>query len=185
MAELTQDPPKPDKSAAPASKGINLFGAPKKPAIGSQEIAQIVEDVNNVSTRLKILEERYENLRKKLQVIEQNMLENNKKVLLEVKTSEEEIKEFNKVMEQMKQDLRLIIRELKLTAKNDEVQVLKKYIQVWEPLNFVQRKELDKILNELIEDKLEDLSIRLQEQGFIEDMIRTTLKKVLGEKGLG
>ncbi len=156
-----------------------LGGGAKKPAIGASEIADLASDISNASTRLRILEERYENLRKKMLVVEQNMLQNNKKLMTEIRASDEQIKDFGHVIEQMKEELKLIVRELKLTAKSDEMQQLKKYISVWEPLNFVTRKEVSKIIEDVIEEKLPELA----EKGFFEEEIRKAMKSAMGGKG--
>ena len=44
----------------------------------------------------------------------------------------------------------LIIKELKLCAKKDEVQLLKKYVNLWEPINFVTRKEVEHIIESVL-----------------------------------
>ena len=38
----------------------------------------------------------------------------------------------------------LIIKELKQTAGAEEVMTLKKYVEFWNPLNFVTQKDLEK-----------------------------------------
>ena len=143
-----------DNTGAKQVLCIRLFGGSKKPVIGTAEIAQIATDVGNVSTRLRILEERYENLRKKILVIEQNMLQNNKKLMTEILASDDSVKEFGRIIETMKEELKLIVRELKLTAKTDEMELLKKYIAVWEPLNFVTRNEVGKLIDDALNDKM-------------------------------
>ena len=42
----------------------------------------------------------------------------------------------------------LLVKELKMSATKEELSVLQKYLSYWEPLNFVTRQELDKILSE-------------------------------------
>jgi len=158
------------KPAAPPSGGVekailkspsggikaSLFGGPKKPAGTPIEVAQLAGDISTASTRLRILEERYENLRKKILVIEQNMLQNNKKLMTEIRASDDQIKDFGQVIEQMKEELKLIVRELKLTAKSDDMAQLKKYIGVWEPLNFVSRNEVKKLIDDAVDEKLKE-----------------------------
>ena len=59
-----------------------------------------------------------------------------------------EITELKRSIEEIKEKIELIIREIPNLAAKDELDVLKKYIQMWEPLNFVTRDELDKRLKE-------------------------------------
>ena len=40
----------------------------------------------------------------------------------------------------------LIIKELKRTAGKEEITVLKKYLEYWNPINFVTKQDLDRTL---------------------------------------
>jgi hypothetical protein len=40
----------------------------------------------------------------------------------------------------------LVVRELKRTAGIEEVQTLKKYVEFWNPMNFVTQRDLDKAI---------------------------------------
>jgi len=40
----------------------------------------------------------------------------------------------------------LIIRELKRTAGKEEITVLKKYLEYWNPINFVTQRDLERTL---------------------------------------
>ena len=155
----------------------SLFGGGKKAATGGPQVSDLTTEINAASTRLRILEERYENLRKKILVIEHNMLQNNKKVMAEIRASDDQVKEFGHVIEQMKEELKLIIRELKLTAKSDEMEQLKRYISVWEPLNFVTRNEVKKLIGDIIEEKIPELA----QKGFFEEEIRKAMKGAMNK----
>ena len=39
------------------------------------------------------------------------------------------------------------------TAKKEDVEVLQKYINLWEPVNFATRKEVEKLFSELKSEK--------------------------------
>ena len=51
-------------------------------------------------------------------------------------------------IEDLKEKLSILGEENKLGATKEEVGVLQKYVNYWEPLNFVTRKEIDKIIDE-------------------------------------
>jgi hypothetical protein len=51
--------------------------------------------------------------------------------------------EQQKVLEKMD----LVIKELKQTAGIEELMVIKKYMDYWNPLNFVTQKDLDRAIN--------------------------------------
>ena len=44
----------------------------------------------------------------------------------------------------------LIIKELKLTAGKEEVLILKKYIDLWNPMNFATQRDVERLVEEKI-----------------------------------
>lgn len=108
-------------------------------------------ELASLTTRLRIAEERYTNLRRKLQFIEQNMLDSNKKTKTDIKTIELDIKEIRKEIAESKDALRHLIDELNKFAKLEDIKVLQKYIEMWEPVKFVTQGEVQKIINETLQ----------------------------------
>ena len=45
----------------------------------------------------------------------------------------------------------LIIKELKLTAGKEELMTLKKYIDLWNPMNFVTQRDVERVIEEKLE----------------------------------
>ena len=56
---------------------------PKKEKPLDPRVIFLLNEVSNISAKLRLLEERYANLRKKTQVTDQNMLESNRKITIE------------------------------------------------------------------------------------------------------
>lgn len=108
-----------------------------------EDVSGLVKDLMR---RVRVLEERYSSIRKNIQVNEQNMLSINRKLMTEAKTINMDLGELKQNMHEMKEEMLLVIKELKETVKKEEVQVLEKYINLWEPLNFVTHAELEKAL---------------------------------------
>ena len=48
--------------------------------------------------------------------------------------------------------MKMIIKELKLCSKSEDLTVLKKYIDLWDPVRFVTQNEVEKIIEEKIEE---------------------------------
>ncbi len=101
-----------------------------------------------VFRRLKTLEERYNGMDRKTEVIENNMLDNFKKLTSELKTVNSEFLEVKRQLAKIEDDMLLIVKELRLSAKKDELDTLKKYIDLWNPVDFVRRREIGKMLQE-------------------------------------
>jgi len=134
----------------PEEKKGGLFGKKEPEQIGP-DINQAMMEVGAIGRRLRILEERYNNLRKKSQVTDQHLLNHTKKTVSDFKDTNEDIMEVKRSIEDIKEKMILIIKELKITAKKEEIQVLQKYIQFWEPVNFITRNEVEKMIEDAFE----------------------------------
>ena len=108
------------------------------------------EDVSEISRRLRILEERYTNIRNRIQVMDQNMLLHNKKQTTDIKTIDSDISDLKKEINDINEKISLIVKELNDSAKKEDIEVLQKYINLWDPMNFVTRKEVEKLIKEII-----------------------------------
>ncbi|MEK6808102.1 MAG: hypothetical protein AABY14_00275 [Nanoarchaeota archaeon] len=134
----------------PQAEKKHMFG--HKPGMNN-DIIQLSNETKDIGRRLRTLEERYSNLQTKTQIIEQNMISRHKQLSTEVKTINTEINEIKKEVLDVKDKILLIIREIQTYSKKEEVKVLEKYIQFWEPLNFVTRNEVKDIINEILKQE--------------------------------
>ena len=122
---------------------------PKKEKPLDPRVVHLLKDVSNLSSKLRLLEERYSNLRKKTQVSDQNILESHKKISVEVKTSNSDVTDLRRDLNKITDEIRLIVSELKETAKKEDVIIMQRYLDLWEPLNFVTRDELERMADQL------------------------------------
>ncbi|MBI4450628.1 hypothetical protein HY642_01520 [Candidatus Woesearchaeota archaeon] len=136
-------PPPPEK------KG--LFGSKPAPA-PSADISGMQDVVNNLSTRVRVSEERYADLRDKLQFLEQNMLGNHKKALGQIKEVTAELSEMQRAIREIENKLVLVIKELQLTAKKEDVDVIRKYADILKPLQFVTVHQAEAIARDAVEE---------------------------------
>ena len=189
MVEQTAAPPGMPKEAAtptelptkapeaPAKKPGLFAPRPKKPEVDIHKaVSDLAGELNNIGRRLMVLEERYTNIRKKTQVTDQNMLNNNKRIMTELQTTHIEMDELRKQITDIIDKMKIIVRELKECAKHQEVAVLQKYISIWEPVNFITRESAAKMIKDQVEAQFKDLNIRLQQEDYIKEQIRLILK---------
>lgn len=140
-------------AAGEEKKHTGLFGGKHEDA-GSVSASDLSMQLNNVSRRLRILEERYTALRKKTQATDETALNTNKELRTELKATHAEFVEFRREFYDLRDKVKLIVKELKECAKTDEVKILENYINLWEPVNFVTRNDVKKIVEEKIEELL-------------------------------
>jgi hypothetical protein len=113
---------------------------------------EYTNDAMQVSRRVKVLEEGLSNLRKKILIDEQNDINRHKKELVEHKTTINEVNDIKKEIENIKRVIKEVISELQGCARHEEVDVLKKYINIWDPIKFVTEETVEKMIDEKLED---------------------------------
>ena len=126
-----------------AKKHTISIGGPKKPAEPVEPPHDYQKDVKNLSRRLRVLEDRFGTMHTKIQLIEENMLSQTKRLNVELKTLESDDRELKKEFLGIKDKLLSVISELDSFSRREEVLVLKKYVDYWEPVKFITRNELN------------------------------------------
>src|SRR3990167_7546340 len=145
-AQSSLPPPPPKRH-----EGILKFGHQQQPE--APDFSGMTTDMNTLSRRLRLLEEGFTNLRRFFQVIEENIISKNKHYSAEIKTLASDISEIRKEIQELKDKLILVIRELQSVARKEEVKVLEKYISMWNPIKFVTQNEIEGIINEVLDKR--------------------------------
>ena len=135
-------------------KRSGLFAAPRA---APEADASYQNDSNILNTRLRVSEERYSDLRRKLQLIEQNLLAHQKKVVGEFKNVQADILEMKRSLRVIEDRVIMAIKELQLTARKEDVDVLKRYVEMWDPLRFVTQDQVEKLIDEKLGRHTEDM----------------------------
>ena len=108
----------------------------------------VTKQMDELMRRLRLLEERYSGLRKKTQFTEQNMLKDAKELFAEIKILHETLSELKSDLLELNEKLIKLRQEVKSSVKKTDFNVLAKYIDYWQPLNYVTKEEVEKLLNE-------------------------------------
>lgn len=111
---------------------------------GEQEsLSHMISDLDR---RLRVLEERYSNLRKKIQLSDQNLIESERSFIKEIHTANDEIMELKRGTNDFSEKILLFQEELRQSARKQDVKILEKYLLLWSPQQFVTRTELKEYL---------------------------------------
>jgi len=103
---------------------------------------------------VKGVESKVNNLLRELNVLKNDFIKRANQLNKDFKTLSDDLIEIRHEQEKMDQKITLIINELKQTAGAEEVATLKKYLEFWNPLNFVTQRDLEKAIeSKLIEMK--------------------------------
>jgi|SRR3989344_3378638 len=97
--------------------------------------------------RVRVLESRYGIMRDRIFLINQNMIQEYRKLSKEMKLIDGEIKSVKQDLNEIKNILRNVVNEMQNFARKENVKVLEKYIDFWNPLNFVTERDVIEIIN--------------------------------------
>jgi hypothetical protein len=117
-------------------------GAEQANAEGGDEYPRITGMVSDMDRRLRVLEERYSNLRKKIQLTDQNMIESERSLGREIHSFSDELLELKRSTNDFTDKILVFGSELDHAAKKRDLKVIEKYLGMWNPVNYVTRKEL-------------------------------------------
>lgn len=134
------------------------FEAPDQPRPAKQDSSlasmnELALQVSATSRRLRVLEERYTNLHKKNQLTDQGIINLAKELTKELKALGEEMLDVKREMEDMKDKMKLAIQELQDCAKLEDVQLIRKYFDLFDFVKFATQKDVERI----VEMKLREL----------------------------
>ena len=101
----------------------------------------------SVDERVRVLESRYSLMRDRLFLINQNMIQEYRKLNKEIKLIDSEIKEVKLQFNEIKHLLNNIVNEMQNFAKKDNVKVIEKYLDFWNPMKFTTEKDVIEIID--------------------------------------
>tara|TARA_Y100000310_G_C20639988_1_gene793358 strand:+ start:934 stop:1272 length:339 start_codon:yes stop_codon:yes gene_type:complete len=109
---------------------------------------QDANPMNEIVGRLRINESKISTLRERLLVTDSNMIGENKNLSQDIKSLSSEIMELKNELNLIRETIKDIARTTENFASTQDLKVLEKYINMWNPLNFVTEKEVKKIIKE-------------------------------------
>ncbi len=107
---------------------------------------------------VKALEMKVNNLLREVNIIKNDFMKKNVSLRKEMKSLNEDMLEVKRNSESTVQKIDLIIKELKKTAGVEEVEVLKKYVDFWNPINFVTQRDVERV----VETKLGEAGVKIK-----------------------
>ncbi|MBI2109838.1 hypothetical protein HYT58_01540 [Candidatus Woesearchaeota archaeon] len=117
-----------------------------------QEYADVQFIINDLSSRLRSLENKYNLITERLLVINKNMIDEYKILTKEINSNNSEIRELKTEIEKLKSTMHDLLSELEYFAKKEDVKVLEKYINLWDPLKFATEEDVERILKNRLKE---------------------------------
>lgn len=93
---------------------------------------------------IKGVESKVNTLMREVDVLKNDYIKKHNDLKRELKVFNGDVLDLKRLQDQAQQKMDLVIKELKQTAGIEEVAVLKKYVEYWNPLNLVTQKDLER-----------------------------------------
>lgn len=106
----------------------------------------LMQGVSELSRRLRVLEDRYAILRRKGQLADENVLNTEKDLHKELERMEGDLGDLHRILIDIDDKMDRFLEQVKLAAPREEVLVLKKYLEMWNPVQYVTRDEAKRLI---------------------------------------
>lgn len=110
-------------------------------------------EIGELLGRLRLLEERYANLRREHQVTSHNMIEHHQSITKMQRRLSDAIMQLKRSIKQIKDQILVMQGQLAESAKIHDFKAIETYIDMWQPLNFLTREEATQLIQEALENK--------------------------------
>jgi len=112
----------------------------------------ITQEVGEFSSRIRLVEQRIENLRRHIELIDTSLVEKHKAVIVEIRDVQDGMRALRADMEFVKDLSERLAKRLEAMATKDEVKVLQRYVEYWQPLSFVTRSEVKSLVENILKE---------------------------------
>lgn len=113
------------------------------PAEQTYSPEEILFDLNS---RVRTIEGKYNLLRDRVLIINNNMIEEYKKIMGEIKFIDGEVKDIKGDIFKIKESIRHLIKEIEFFARKEDVQFLERYINLWNPMKFTTEEDVIRLI---------------------------------------
>ena len=114
-----------------------------------------VQNLNEFAARLRVLESKVNLIKDDISVTNSNLIEDSRKAITKHQISSQDIKEMRIEITKMKETLKHMIEESSEFARKQDIKVLEKYINMWNPLRYVTETEVKDITKKQLKELLE------------------------------
>jgi predicted RNase H-like nuclease (RuvC/YqgF family) len=136
--------------STPANKP-QMTEKPKEPAKESAEhISEFIEKLNNLTRAIRTIEERYNNLRRRTQLTDHNILVQHQRLNKELHLNDSDLIDIKRDLQKINDKVNMLEKEIELCGKKQDLDILAKYIGYWKPLDFLTKNQAEKIISEAL-----------------------------------
>lgn len=114
---------------------------------------EVSSTVLDIAARVKLLEQKTDNLRGHLELIDNSLTEKHKSVISELRDVEDGMRSLRADIDAQKDMIERVAKRMEALASKEEVKVLERYVELWQPLQFVTRSEVKTLVQSILKEK--------------------------------
>ena len=119
----------------------------------SKAILTVIERQKDIESSLDLMNE-------KVELVDHNSIKNFKKIFNDIRDVKNDVRELKQEIQKLGEFNSRLTKQLALLTTKDEVTKLEKYIDLWDPMGFITRDELEENNKKQIE-KLKEVLIKI------------------------
>ena len=128
--------------ALPQSNQTSAPAGAKPAAQTAMQASAIASDrLNELTTRVRLCEERINQNKERLRVYDDQMIHDKKEMINEMSNLSSDISDLRKTIKNIEDTIHHIVKELELTAKKQEIQIIEKYVGMMDPTRYLTKEE--------------------------------------------
>lgn len=101
----------------------------------------LYQQVMQMVNRVRLIEERYEQLSMKVKIIDESSLKRTKELKEMIIESQTDINMLKKNMKEMEDALKNLVKDMQNVARSQDIKVLERYINMFDPTRFLTKEE--------------------------------------------
>lgn len=132
--------------------GFETTPVPEKKAEIPAAPAERSDQSNALLGRIRDLERRFADLQELMKFHEEESRKNINRLWTKLKEAEERVIGLSHSFAEVEQQSHLMVNELRLTAKREDYEVLKRYIEYIKPVKFVTVDQVERLVKDILEE---------------------------------
>ncbi len=100
------------------------------------------KEIDVVNRRITVVEERLETIRSHIDILDKNIIEKHKSNLGAIERIETDMRSLRADIQQTNELMQRLVKRSQEFATREEVKVLEKYINIWQPLKFTTKEDV-------------------------------------------
>ena len=118
----------------------------------TEMLNDVIGKIGILNDRMRLIEERSHQNRDKIRIVEENLVIKFKDLREDVKRLSLEVDSLRKSSNELTKTLQRVVKDLANTAKINDVNVIEKVLDFFDPTRFLTEKDVYKIINERLRE---------------------------------